>query len=111
MSKLKATPAVHNVATLEDLKRFVNNFIGDVFGTVNGGLEFKSNLWTDIQDVSFVAANTETQVAHGLQKVPTGYMLCGSNVSTTLYDGTSSWTKTHLYLKSSAIANVKVLIF
>lgn len=111
MSKLKAAPDVSNVRDLEDLKRFSKQILSDIFDTVNGGLEFKSNIWSDIQDVVFVSANAETQVPHSLQKVPTGYVLVGSNVAATLYNGASTWTKTHIYLKSSAVVSARVLIF
>lgn len=111
MSKLKATSAVHNVADLENLKRFVNTFMEDVFDVVNGKLEPGSNLWTDFVEVTFVAANTEAQVKHKLQKVPVAYILAGSDAATQLYDGIGNWTKEAIYLKSTVATTVRIFLF
>jgi len=47
-------------------------------------------------------ANTEDTVAHPLGRVPLGYIPVRWDKSAVLYDGTTAWTTTNFYLKSSA---------
>jgi len=74
-------------------------------------LQFDQNLKTSTVDVSFTAANTQVPINHGLGRVPTGYIQAKSNVAARVYDGGSANTDSVLYLKSDAIANVKVIVF
>jgi hypothetical protein len=57
-------------------------------------------------------ANTEDAVPHALGAIPTGYIVVNQNQSAVLYDGTTPWTKTIIYLKSSAASTLwTVLVF
>lgn len=57
-------------------------------------------------------ANTEDTVAHNLGRIPVGYIPVRQDKSAILYDGTTTFTATNLYLKSSAATVAwTVLIF
>jgi hypothetical protein len=57
-------------------------------------------------------ANTEDAVLHALGAVPTGYIIVRQNQSAILYTGSTAWTKTTIYLKSSAASTLwTVMVF
>mgnify|MGYP001559550796 CR=1 FL=1 len=47
-------------------------------------------------------ANTEDTIAHKLGRTPISYIPTRQDKSATLYDGTTTFTSTNIYLKSSA---------
>ena len=57
-------------------------------------------------------ANTEDTVSHNLARIPTGYIVVTQDKAATLFNGTTTWTTTNLYLRTS-VASVawKVLVF
>ena len=64
--------------------------------------------WQVIADSG--TANTEFAVAHTLGAVPVGYIVTKISNAGVVYLGTTSWTSTNIYLKSSA-ANSAITIF
>ena len=111
MGKLKQQYNLSNLLTVDDLIRFLSQITDEYATVVNGQLQFDQNLKTSTVDVRFTAANTQVSVPHGLARVPTGYIQAKSNVAARIYDGGSTNTDSVLYLKSDAIANVKVIVF
>lgn len=57
--------------------------------------------------------STDTQVFHGLGRIPKGYIAVGSNVAATPYDGAlaSSNPRLYLTLRASATANMTLVFF
>jgi hypothetical protein len=57
-------------------------------------------------------ANTEDAVSHALGAVPTGYIIVRQDKASLLYTGSTAWTKTTIYLKSSVASTLwTVLVF
>ena len=57
-------------------------------------------------------ANTEDTVAHKLGRTPIGYIVTKQDKSAIVYDGTTSFTSTNLYLKTNAATvALTVLVF
>lgn len=110
MPKLKNS---FNFSTIKDIKELVR-FLGITFSYLtdifNGKLEFDLNIWTSTVEVSFLTGN-EVQVQHSLGRMPKGYYLAKSNVSTNIFDGVTPNTEQYIYLRSSAAAITKVVIF
>ena len=50
---------------------------------------------------SHAVATTEDTVPHKLGRVPNGYIVVKQDKAGIVYDGTTAWTTTNLYLKSS----------
>jgi hypothetical protein len=77
------------------------------------GVSFDDNL--DIERVSVTShatPGTEFSVAHGLGKVPTGYIVYGQDGAGSIYDGATSNTKTTLYLKSDVASKTfRIIVF
>ncbi|RNB52672.1 hypothetical protein EDM57_21025 [Brevibacillus gelatini] len=56
--------------------------------------------------------NPEDVIAHGLNRIPKGYLLVSTDKPVQLYSGNSLWTNTHIYLKgTTANAVVTIMIF
>lgn len=114
MTKLRHQFNFTNLDDVDELSRYLNLFSSEITGVVGGELEFDVNLRSSTVDVSFTTANQQLQIKHTLDKVPTGYILAGSDVATRIYNGTNGtkdWTDTNIYLKSDTIAKVKLIIF
>lgn len=82
-------------------------------GIINGGINFDDNFNCDIVSVADTGlVDTEFSVAHGLKKVPEGYIVIGRNKAGTVYDSGGTWTTTALLLKCNvANCTLKILIF
>lgn len=80
---------------------------------LDGGLSFDDNM--DISRVSVAShatPGTEFSVAHGLGKIPTGYIIYGQGAAGSLFDGVTANTKTTAYFKSDVSAvTFRVMFF
>lgn len=96
-----------------DLITALGNWSLSLKGSLDKGLSFDDNM--DVSRVSVVShatPGTEFSVAHGLGKVPTGYIVYGQTAAGSLYDGATANTKTTLYLKSdAAAATFRIIVF
>lgn len=112
--KLSRIPDISNLKPeqLADVIKFVAIGFKDIYDALGNRLSFADNFGSQIIDVSFTAANTDLTIQHTLNRVPTGYVVLRSNAAATLYDtGGTNWNKTAIVLRSSAIANVTVMVF
>lgn len=61
---------------------------------------------------SSATADAENTIAHTLEKVPTNFIKVNQNKASSVYKGTTAWTKDNIYLKVNvASTEVAVLIF
>ncbi len=72
-------------------------------GNFNGHwIEFTSN----------AVADTEDGITHKLGRVPTGFLVAQKNKASTLYNGSSNWTKTKIYLRSNVATTIfRILVW
>lgn len=76
---------------------------GDTAGGLNGKIHNVTDSGT---------ATVEFTIAHGLGRVPVGYIVISINKNTTVYRGTTAWNSTNIYLACSASnVNLWVLVF
>jgi len=111
MSKIDQNIDIGRVSSWEELRRWTATILVQIQNIINGQLEFGTNLKSSLLSVNFPVADQEVVIDHGLGQLPKGYFLSGSNVATSLYDGTTAWTSTKIYLKASVIANTKITVF
>lgn len=80
---------------------------------LNGGLGFNDNFNCDIVPVADTGTvNTEFAVAHGLKRIPTGYLVIRRNKAGVVFDSGTTFTIANIYLKCSvANTQITVLIF
>lgn len=110
MSKVQASP---DVATVDDkdIKKYVTLCLSDIVDKVNGKLELGVNVIGKLLSITFLAANTDVSVAHGLGRVPAGYIITGSSASMSVYNGSTANTASSLILRSSAAGTAGVYVF
>jgi len=73
---------------------------------INRGLNFTDNFNALVSTVADTGlANTEFTIAHGLKRIPSGYLIVNQDKAATVYASGTAWTVTNIYLKASA-ANV-----
>lgn len=102
---------VENSGDDEAKARNTTLFLKDVYNILNGGGSLKDNFKGTLLTVTFSSANTDVAIRHGLDVVPSNYIMCGSDVATTVYDGVSSADKTFIYLRASVAATARLFIF
>lgn len=85
----------------------------DLKGHLDRGLSFPDNI--DAVDIEFTSSATpdlENAVAHTLGKIPTGALIYSQDKAGSVYNGTTAFTKTTIYLKCSvASVTIKAKVF
>lgn len=73
----------------------------------------KENLDLEFRDVtSHTTANAEFSVSHTLGRVPGGYFVVKRDKAGVVYDGTTSWTTSAIYLRCSVSSTaLRLVIF
>ena len=106
--KITAASDFGNLTDLDNVKRFLSGFAGQVKDAVNGGID-TGNLKAVVRSVTFNAANQDTQVGHGLGVIPTGYIkIAGDNIS--VFDGSADNTVDNIYVQASGAGTVSLLV-
>lgn len=109
-----------NTQYYKDIRRFDQDFLNtmnevmrNLDSILNRAIRFQDNV--DCRLVTFTSSNTpdaENTVAHTLRKVPTGYLVYSRNKAGTVYDGTTAWDSSLIYLKCNvASVAVKIIVF
>jgi hypothetical protein len=96
-----------------DLVLALNDQSVNLDSILNRGIKFTDNVDCRIVDyASNATPDAEDTLAHGLGKVPTGYIVIGKDKAGTVYDGTTAWTATNIYLKcDTASVAAKLIVF
>jgi hypothetical protein len=99
---------------VKTLDRMYRIFRGNVsYGNLNHSDEGRNiDGWPVVGVITPGAINTEFAVTHGLGRIPVGFHVVNKNKSVDIYQSTTPWTKTTIYLKASVItATVTLFIF
>jgi len=102
---------ISQIESEEDRTKAIGLFLKDVYSILSHGWTFQDNAKGALLNVTFTAANSEVKIRHGLDFVPSNYLLCGSTAAMSLYDGVTAADKQFFYLRSSAIGSAKVFLF
>jgi len=108
--RISASSDLQNIKSLDDLKRFVSIFCGQVQDAFSGKISVTDNIRAQIISVTFAIGATTYTIPHTLGAVPVGYVLIGANSPLSLYDGVSQNTKDLIFLQSSATGIAKVMV-
>lgn len=95
----------------QDLVRAIAVTFQSLTSIINGRIGLTDNLQTHFVTVTFNKANVQQAVIHELGKIPTGYIQVGSKAAAQVYDGTQANTIGTIYLQSSVVTTVRLLIF
>jgi hypothetical protein len=100
----------------KNIEKSFQRLIDQLIQLLNKGLKFEDNFNCDILDFTTpVVRDTEFAVAHTLKRIPVGYLVIRSTGDwpALLYDGTTAWTTTNIYLREPAAGSLtgKILVF
>lgn len=109
--KVKNYWNIENSSSPEEQVRDTTRALKEYYDALNNGITIKDNLKGAILNVTFVSANTDTQVRHGLDFAPSNYICCGKDSSFHIYDGTKGSDKVFFYLRASATGSARIFIF
>ena len=91
----------------------IDTFITETRAILNGGISFVDNV--NCKLITFTSSATpdaENTIAHTLGKIPSGYIVYNQNKAGSLYNGTTTFTTTNIYLKCSvASVTYKIIVF
>ncbi len=94
-----------------DLNEALLRFTRRIVDVLNGGIKITDNFDAQIVTVTLTAADTEQAVSHTLKRVPTGYIVLSNDKAAIIYDGTTSWTSSTIYIRSNVDnTTVKIII-
>lgn len=95
----------------KEIERNLSDYTKDLKKVLNDGIRITDNLDCYIGTVTMPAvANTDLTVAHGLARIPNGYLILGVDRACNIYNVTAS-TTTNIYLRCDVVsAVVKILI-
>jgi len=98
---------------LDELITLIGEFYRELSLLLNGEVNLTDNLRGDfISKADSGTANTEFSISHNLKQVPEGYMVVKNSNGGVIYDGSTAWTSTTIYLKcTTANNNIKVYVF
>jgi len=96
----------------KSLLHSLSRFILDLASVINGGLKIPDNISSDIVAVADTGlANTEFTVTHTLKRVPQGFIIINNDKAGVVYNSTTVWTTTAIYLKcNTANCSISVLL-
>ena len=94
----------------QDLYYVIENLINEVSKIINGGLLFSDNFVCDIVTHEFTTTDTEEEITHTLGSVPTMYLLANLSANSTIYNSGTAFTSSKIFLKSSALCTVTLIV-
>lgn len=88
-------------------------FSDSLIKLLNKGLKFIDNNDIDFVTVTTSAvAGTEVAVSHSLKRTPAGYLIASKDKAGIVYDGSTAWSSSSIYIKGSvASITTKLIIF
>lgn len=112
MGAIKGTIDLTNTTDPQMFFRYCSDLLNQIVGTINGGLEInQQNMNISVVDVTFTVANSDTTFTHTLNRTPSYYIICKKSVSCDVYTGTKPFGPATMTLKSTAVANVTLIVF
>lgn len=102
---IPSTTGIEDAATKKWADKIVH-FLDDIFRKV-ASIPFNRSEFLTVADTG--TADTEFNIAHHLDRVPTGFILTKSDAACAVYDSGTTWTTNAVYLKCNA-ANVAITI-
>lgn len=99
------TSGIEDIATKKWAEKIVR-FLDDTFRKV-ASIPFNRSESLDVAATG--PADTEFNIAHHLNRVPSGFILTKSDAACAVYDSGKAWTATTVYLKCNA-ANVAITL-
>lgn len=111
LQKLDFGTAKPDTAYTKNLETGLDDFATKLREILNGGLLFADNHDVQIKTITTNGvAGVEGAVSHVLKKIPTGYIVCSLDKAAIIYNGSTAWTTTNIYLKSNVVTTTAVIM-
>lgn len=97
----------------KDLENNIDKLFAVLAEVLDSGLTFDDNSSINRKSITTSGTpDTEAAVSHNLKRVPVGYFVVGRDKAGVIYNGTTAWTTTNIYLRSNvATVTATVIIF
>ena len=97
----------------KNLEVGLDRIFDEILTILNKGLLFSDNFDAYIGTLTTDATpGTETAIAHGLKRTPSGYLVISRDKNGVIYNGATAWDATNIYVRSNvASVTIKVIIF
>lgn len=110
MAKLTYTTNVEGTKDVATLADKTAQALQDIQNMMNGKVEFDVNLLSQTVTVNFDAIGVDTAVIHKLNKQITGYIPIMKSGPCDIYIGQGQFTTNRIFLRSTAIASVTLVL-
>lgn len=114
MSRIKTYSNMSNLTELSDFQRFTSNLFDNIIEQVNGKLDFQENIRSStLQTITFASSSDIKTITHSLGFVPRGTLVIKQTAAASIYAPQGDqyeWTRTTIYLQSSAAVTVSLYI-
>lgn len=112
MKPLRYVPSSNPPSTPfeQDLDRTLDKMFAAYFQLLNSGMTLADNF--NAFTTTFTTSATpgqETAIAHGLKKIPTGFLILSKNKSAHIFDGPSGKDSDNYFIQSN-VASVRVTV-
>lgn len=102
--------SISNVKDFEELRRFSSISISKLNEILNGSALFSDNVKCQIISATIGGSGSDTEVSHSLNQTPIGYIVIKNSADTGVYDGTTAWSSSKIYLRSGSSCNVTLIL-
>ena len=110
MAKVKSAAILQNSADVDELKRFTGAFADEIVREFNGRITFVDNIKASGPHVVTFPSNGVQEVPHSLSAVPGGFIIINKSAACDVWQASTTWTDTKIYLQGSAAATVTVYV-
>lgn len=105
MGAIRIFTRFSNFLQFPEFQRFISAFCDDATRTINGNLDFVSNIRSSGPfTVGFTSASQVAGITHALNAIPGGFLTVNNTAPSVLYAAGASyaWTDKVIYLKASS---------
>jgi hypothetical protein len=110
MSRITQDSSVDRFKDWAEASQFVSKFFEQVTKLFSNGITISDNFDAKILTLTFTSSATDTSLAHGLGRVPSGYLVLKRSANMVVYDGSNAWTSQNIYLRASAAGSITVAV-
>jgi len=86
-------------------------FLKDAYNILNKGFTFSDNAKGAILPATFTAVNEDLAIRHGLDYVPTYFLVLNPSAAFKVYNGSIPGDKVYFYVRSDGLGTTDLFIF
>lgn len=113
MARLPMSPFLQSLKTVEELAKFLTQYLAQVTPIINGNLRFTDNLKCQLVEMNVTSSLLDNSLSHNLGTI-NGYLQYSSPTGGVVYDSTNGFNGQRpgtFYLRASQSGIYRVLLF